>query len=206
MKKLKTLSLLFLCILVVACSSAPKVARVEASTQTDLSGRWNDSDVRMVCESLIKSAANSANIDRFIKDFSAKNKGALPTVIVGSFRNISSEHIDTRIISGNMRTAIIISGKLEFVEGGNTREEIRSERIDQQFNASEKTAAALGNETGANFILTGEVNSMEEKSGNITMRAYFVKATMTNIETGKIIWEDNNNEIKKIIRQPRAKL
>jgi len=205
MKKVFFLCAVFVIVL-SACSSAPKVTRVDASTQTDLSGRWNDTDVRQVCESLIQSAISAPRIDAFIKDFSAKNKGALPTVIVGTFKNTSSEHIDTSIISSIMRTSIINSGKLEFVEGGDVRNQIRAERDDQQSNASEKTAAALGNETGANFMLTGEVNSMEEKVGNVTVRSYFVKATMTNLETNGIIWEDNNNDIKKVIKQPKVKL
>ena len=202
-------AILILCLIfcmLSACSSAPKVTRVDAASQTDLSGRWNDTDVRKVCESLISSAVNSARIDSFIKEYSSKNKGALPTVIVGNFRNVSSEHIDTRLISNLMRTAIINSGKLEFVAGGSERDAIRAEREDQQYNASEKTASALANEIGANFMLTGEVNSMEEKVDNTTVRAYFVKATITNIETSRIIWEDENREIKKVIKQPKAKL
>jgi uncharacterized protein (TIGR02722 family) len=195
-----------LCVFLSACSSAPQVARVDAATQTDLTGRWNDSDVRQVCESLIASAISSPAIDAYIRDFSARNRGTLPAVIIGTFKNTSSEHIDTRIISSRMRTAIINSGKLSFVEHGNARDEIRAERDDQQVNASEKTAASIANETGANFILTGEVNSMEEKADNTTVRVYFVKATITNIETNRIIWEDENNEIKKVIRQPRLKL
>jgi len=206
MKKVIVGMCVVLSVFLSACSSAPKVARVSAATQTDLTGRWNDSDVRQVCESLIASAISSPRIDAFIKDYSARNRGALPTVIVGTFRNVSSEHIDTRIILNLMRTAIINSGKLEFVEGGNVRDEIRAERQDQQANASERTAASVANETGANFMLTGEVNSMEERADNTTVRVYFVKATITNIETNRIIWEDENNEIKKVIRQPRVKL
>ena len=194
------------CFVLSACSSAPKVTRVDAASQTDLSGRWNDSDVRIVCNALINSATNSPRIDSFIKEYSSKNKGKLPTVMIGNFRNISSEHIDTRIIVSLMSTAIINSGKLEFVASGKEREAIRAEREDQQYNASEKTAAALANETGANFMLFGEVNSMEEKVGNITQRVYFVKASMQNIETGGIIWQDENSEIKKIVKQPKAKL
>jgi hypothetical protein len=106
--------------------------------------------VRTVCETLLSQAFESQRIDSFIKDFSSGHKGELPTVIVGRFKNSSSEHIDTAIISGLMRTAIINSGKLEFVEGGDARAEIRAERDDQQSNASEDTAAGLSNETGAN--------------------------------------------------------
>jgi len=206
MKKICAFICVIVCVFISACSSAPRVKRVDAGTQTDLSGHWNDTDVRIVCESLIKSAISSPRIDAYIKEYSAKNKGALPAVIVGRFRNTSSEHIDMRLIASLMRTAIINSGKLEFVEGGNVRDEIRAERENQLYNASDSTAAAIGKEIGANFMLTGEVNSMEEKAGNVTQRVYFVKATITNIETNRIIWEDENSEIKKIIKQPKVKL
>ena len=206
MKKICLIICAVLCVFVTACSSAPKVTRVDAGTQVDFSGRWNDSDVRMVCESLIESATSSPRIDAFIRDFSARNRGALPTVIVGRFDNKSSEHIDTDIITRIMRTAIINSGKLEFVEGGNTREALRAERDDQQLNASDRTAASLGNETAANFMLSGVVNSMEEKVDNKTVRAYFVEATLINIETNGILWAGENNDIKKVVRQPKVKL
>ena len=206
MKNIIAIICLALCIFVSACSGSPKVTRVDAGTQTDLSGRWNDTDVRIVCNSLLDSALSSRSIDTYIKEYSAKNRGAVPTIIVGRFRNTSSEHIDTGIISGIMRTTIINSGKLEFVEGGDTREDIRTERLDQQLNSGESTASALANETAAKFMLTGEVRSMEEKAGNTTSRVYYVTATITEIETNRVLWEDQNSEIKKIITQPRAKL
>jgi len=190
-----------------ACSSSPKVSRVEAGGRgSDLSGNWSAADVKIVCDSLIANALSSPRIDAYIKDFSAKNRGARPAVIVGRFRNNSSEHIDTAIISGQMRTAIINSGKLDFVEGGDAREDIRSERTDQQGQASEATAAALANETGANFMLTGEVRSIVDRAGNRTVRTYYVRASMTDIETSRIVWEGENNSIQKEIRQPRARL
>jgi uncharacterized protein (TIGR02722 family) len=206
MKKIMLAAGAAVCIFLSACSSLPKVSRVDADTQLDVSGRWNDTDVRTVCEALISDALASPRISSYIQDFSNKHKGVLPTVIVGRFRNTSSEHIDTTIISGIMRTAIINSGQLEFVEGGETRQDIREERQDQQGNASEETASALGNETGANFMLTGEVKSMVDQAGNTTVRSYFVTATMTVIETNRILWEGSNNEIKKVIKQTRTKL
>ncbi|GHV27885.1 penicillin-binding protein activator LpoB [Spirochaetia bacterium] len=189
----------------IGCSSAPKVSRVSADTQVDLSGNWNDTDVRKVCDTLIKEALEAPRIDSYIRDFAGSHGGELPTVIVGRFKNTSSEHIDTGIISSLMRAAIINSGKLEFVEGGDAREELRAERNDQQGNASEATAAALANEAGANFMLQGEVSSIVDRAGNTTVRSYFVKATLTNVETNRILWEGQNNDIKKVIQQPRAK-
>ena len=192
--------------LFAACSSAPKVSRVDADTQIDLSGRWNDTDIRLVCDTLIRDALASNRVDQYIRDFSGKTGGPLPVVIVGRFRNTSSEHIDTAIISGIMRTTILNSGKLDFVEGGEARDAIRSERQDQQSNAGVDSAAALAQETGANLMLTGEVNSTVDRAGNTTVRSYFVTATLTNVETTRILWEGSNNEIKKVIKQPGVKL
>ena len=42
-----------------ACSSAPRVSRVDANTQVDLSGYWNDTDVRTVCDTLIRDALSA---------------------------------------------------------------------------------------------------------------------------------------------------
>jgi hypothetical protein len=105
-----------------------------------------------------------------------------------------------------MEIAIFNSGKADFVAGGDNREELRSERQDQQGNASESTASALGNETGADFLLTGSVKTIVDRAGNTSTRTYFVSAEMTNIETNTRLWMDQNDEIKKVIKNPGAKL
>jgi PBP1b-binding outer membrane lipoprotein LpoB len=185
--------------LLVSCSSAPRVSRVDALTQTDLSGYWNDTDVRIVCESLINDCINSPRVAQAI----AAKSGRLPVVLVGSFRNESSEHIDTAIIASTMEVTIFNSGKLDFVAGGSTRLELREERQDQQINASESTASRLANETGADFLLTGSVRTIIDRAANQTVRTYFVFAEMTDIETNARMWLAQNSEIKKVIVQPR---
>ena len=193
---------LFCCaaLLLFSCSSNPQVKRVDAGTQTDLSGYWNDTDVRIVCDSLIKACLESPNVSREIA-----RKGRLPVFLVGRFRNESDEHIDTLIISDTMETAIFNSGRADFVAGGGVREELRAERQDQQGNASEATAKALGKETGADFLLTGSVRTMVDRAGNTSTRTYFVRAELSNIETNVRLWMDQNREIKKIIKIPGAK-
>ena len=188
-------------LLLSACSSDPKVSRVDASTQIDLSGRWNDVDVRTVSSTLINDCLNSPRVSQFIQQYTGQHKGNLPACLVGTFRNESSEHIDTAILSKGMEIAIVNSGRMDFVAGGDTLSELRAERQDQQGNASEETASALGNETGAALLLTGTVNSIIDRAGNTTVRSYFVSAELTNIETRARLWMGENNEIKKVIRQ-----
>jgi uncharacterized protein (TIGR02722 family) len=184
-----------------ACASS-SVKRVDSDKQIDLSGYWNDTDVKIVCEALIKDCLNSPRVDQAIKD----NKGKTPVVLVGRFRNESDEHIDTAIISNTMEVTIFNSGKLDFVAGGNTRDELRAERQDQQSNASAATAAALAKETGADFLLTGTVRTIIDKVDNKTLRTYFVNAEMTNIETNARMWMGQNSEIKKVITRSKAKM
>ena len=189
-------------IVLSSCSSSPKVTRVDAGSQLDLSGFWNDADVRIVCDALIADILKSPRVEQAIQ----RRGGKTPTVIVGRFRNESSEHIDTGIITTTMEAAIFNSGKLDFVAGGATRDELRDERLDQLAYASEDTAASIANEVGADFMLTGTVRSIVEKSGNQTVRTYFINAEMTDIETSQRIWMNTNSDIKKVIVQPRNKL
>jgi uncharacterized protein (TIGR02722 family) len=197
----KALFLGAIVLVMASCSSTPRVTRVDAGTQTDLSGFWNDTDVRIVCDSLIKACLDSPRVTQEIA-----RKGRLPMVLVGNFKNDSDEHIDTSIISTTMEVAIFNSGKADFVAGGDTRNELRAERQDQQSNASESTAAALGNETGADFLLTGSVKTIIDRAGGTATRTYFVTAEMTNIETNTRMWMDQNSEIKKVIVTPKSKL
>lgn len=199
MKKLSAvLGILFL----LSSCGTTSVRRVESGTQGDLSGFWNAIDVRIVCEALINDCLSSARVEQAIR----ARGGRTPTVIVGRFRNESSEHINTDIISSTMETVIFNSGKLDFVAGGDTRDEVRAERQEQQNHASEETAAALGREIGADFILTGSVRTIVDREGNRTARTYFVTAELTDIETNARIWLGQNSEITKVITRPNNRL
>jgi PBP1b-binding outer membrane lipoprotein LpoB len=182
------------------CAST-SVRRVDSDTQTDLSGYWNDTDVRIVCDSLIRAAMDSPRITQ-----ETARLGRLPVILVGSFKNDSDEHIDTEIISKTMEIAIFNRGKADFVAGGDTRAQLQSERQTQQGNASESSAAALGNETGADFMLTGAVKTIIDRAGGTSTRTYFVSAEMSSIEKNTRLWMDQNSEIKKVIKRAGAKL
>jgi hypothetical protein len=174
---------------------------VDANTKTDLSGYWNDTDLRMASESLIKSCLESSRIS----NFQAASK-RLPVIIVGRFENASDEHIDTSILSQRMEAAILNSGKAEFVASRKLREQIRGERQDQyQGNTSEETMAALGKETGADFMMTGSVKTMVDRYDRTATRSYFITAMLTDISTNRQVWIGEYNEIKKVVKLASVK-
>ena len=201
MRTLRCISVCIVISLLFFSCATTSVSRIDAAQQTDISGYWNDTDVRLICNALIEDCITSPRIERF-----AQENKRLPVFIIGRFKNDSSEHIDTSIIVKKMQTAILNSGKAEFVADSTSREEVRAEREDQNMgNASEETAKALGNETGADFLLQGSVKSMVQKAGNTTVRTYHVSADLINIETIRIIWSGFNDDIKKVIKTSNVK-
>lgn len=135
-------------LLVFTAGCNPKVSRVESDAVTDLSGKWNDTDSRLVSREMIDDVLSRRWLSKF-----NRAKGKAPTVIVGTVRNLSHEHINTRTFIRDLEKELINSGEVEFVASASERDEIRSERRDQDLNASEKTRKAMGNETGADFML-----------------------------------------------------
>ncbi|MGL4987062.1 MAG: penicillin-binding protein activator LpoB [Treponemataceae bacterium] len=184
----------------LGCSSVPKVSRVDSNTVVDLSGYWNDTDLRIVTSSLINACTDSPRIAAF-----AKAAGRPPVVIVGSFKNQSDEHIDTSILVKRFESALVNSGKVDFVASSSERDELRGERIDQQSNASEATARRLGNETGADFMLQGSVKTIIDTNGKDMVRTYFVFAELVNLETNQKTWTGDNADVKKIIKRPKTR-
>ena len=187
-------------VLMTGCKST-RVESVSSDTVVDLSGYWNDTDVRIVAESLIADCVNAPAITNYIR-----NNGTLPVVIVGNFRNDSDEHIDTSILTKKFETALINSGKVDFVASSSERGEIRQEREEQQTWASEETAKRLANETGADFMLIGSVKTMVDQMDNTSTRTYWVYAELIDIESNRKLWLGENSEIKKVITRSKTRL
>ncbi|NLK13628.1 MAG: penicillin-binding protein activator LpoB [Spirochaetales bacterium] len=187
--------------LLISCQSSYSVSRVSSDQDLDLSGNWNDTDIRLVTEALVQSSLKSG----WINQFRMKNVGRNPVVIVGTFINRSSEHIDTAIIAKRYEMELINSGKVDMVADQNFRASVREEREEQQYFASEETAKALGKEIGADFLLQGSVRSVLDQRGNTRVRTYYVSAELIDIETSRKVWVGEET-IKKVIQQARYSL
>lgn len=185
--------------LFASCAST-SVKRYSADDNVkDLSGYWNDNDVNQVCTTLIDSCIKSKRVAEFEKKYNRT-----PIVIIGTIKNKSVERIDTSILSKRFQNAIINDGTLEFVADANQREELRAEKYDQADNAYE-TAKSIGNETAADFMLQGSVTTIVDTAGREQVRTYQVDMQLIDLETNKIIWSDQNNDIKKYIKKSAVK-
>ena len=185
--------------LFASCTST-KVERIDAETVTDLSGYWNDTDVRLVSQTLVEECVNANAITNYIK-----TEGKLPVVIVGSFRNQSDEHMDTSILVQKFEAALINSVKVDFVASSEQREELRKEILEQQEWSSLETTSRLANELGADFMLMGAVKTIVDSIDNKSTRTYYVTAELIDIESTRKLWIGENSEIKKFITNPKTR-
>ena len=67
MRKINLLFLISLFLCFFSCASSKPVARISVEKQKDLSGNWNDNDIRIVCDSIIDECINSNYIKKFSK-------------------------------------------------------------------------------------------------------------------------------------------
>jgi uncharacterized protein (TIGR02722 family) len=155
---MRKLFLLIFCLLLISgCGGGRTVKRISPDEVTDLSGRWNDTDSRLVAESMISDMLSRP----WLIDFE-QEKFEEPVVIVGTIRNESTEHINVGVFIKDIERELINTGKVQFVASKGEREEIREERMDQQMYASIETAKKLAQEVGADYFLIGSVASVED--------------------------------------------
>ena len=199
--KQKRILLFCLVLAVLLGSCGHSVKRVDADTQIDLSGYWNDTDLRLASEHLIKECLSTPRLSSYYA-----TNGRPPVIIVGRFKNSSDEHIDTSILSQRLEASILASGKAEFVASGDLRDELRAERLDmQQGYTDDATIAKIGREVGADFMMTGSVKTIVDRYDKTATRSYFITAELTDITTNRRLWIGEYNDIKKVIKRPSAK-
>ncbi len=181
---IKNRFLLFLAsalMLLTACSR--KVTRIDPSETSDISGRWNATDSRLVAEEMIDQVNNSPWKPNFTQ---SKNKK--PVVVVGTVFNKSHEHIDAETFCKDLERNFVQKGSIGLVQGGKKREEMRAEKADQQTNASQSTMKKFGLENGADFILQGSINSIVDSYKRKKEVYYQINLELTNIETNEVVW------------------
>jgi uncharacterized protein (TIGR02722 family) len=180
----------------VGCAKK-QVSRVDVGETIDLSGRWNDTDSRMVAETMVSEALARPWVDKHVKTHRTD-----PTVIVGTVVNRSHEHISVQTFTKDLERELTNSGRVQFVASKGEREELREERTEQQTHASEETTKGLGKEIGADYMLKGEINSIEDEEGREKVVYYQVTLEMIDLETNVKVWF-GDKKIKKLVERRR---
>lgn len=178
----------------IVTSCQRSVTRISPDTQIDLSGRWNDSDSRMVAEKMIHDLFESEKFKEY-----AKENGKKPTLIVGLIKNKTSEHIEPGNYIKKFEMAIYNANFAELVESDEFRDKLRQERAEQQDFADPATMAKWGREIGADLMLFGEMTSETDTYNKKRVVNYITTLYLSDIETNKRVWY-GQHEIKKMVK------
>ncbi len=171
-----------------------KVTRLDPNQQTDISGRWNDTDSKLVSNEMIKDVLERPWRSNFEQKYGRK-----PVVIIGSVKNKSTEQIDPVTFIKDLEKSFINSGVVGVVQSGDERNQVRDERNDQQTFSSEETKKKWGKEKGADFMLNGVIASIVDQYKNQKTISYQVNLELTDLETNEKVWI-GEKEIKKYIK------
>jgi len=185
--------------LVAGCTTTRTVQRVSVDEVRDLSGRWNDTDSRLVAEEMVSDVLRRP----WLTDFKM-SAGRKPVVIVGTVRNLSSEHIQMGTFVKDIERELINSGVVRFVASSTERSEVRTERLDQQSHATEETAKRLAAETGADYMLKGGIKTVIDAVSGQQVKFYQIDMELIHVENNEKVWI-GSKKIKKVVRQARAR-
>ena len=180
-----------------ACGT--QVERVAVEETHDLSGAWNDTDSRLVSEEMINDMLARPWRQEYTSRYTKQ-----PTVIVGTVRNLSHEHINVNTFVNDIERAMINSGKVTFVASSQEREEIRDERKDQDLHAREDTRKSMGQELGADFMLKGTINTIIDMESTTQLRYYQVDLNLISLRDNRIVWV-GQKKIKKLVKNSKLR-
>jgi len=192
---------LLFCLLAVfltGCGAETKVTRTDPGVVIDLSGRWNDTDSRVVAEEMVKQALSYPWLENYVRA-----KGRQPVVVVGKIVNNSHEHINVQTFVTDLERELTNSQKVTFVAAKGEREQIREERREQAAQAREDTQKAPGKEIGADYMMTGHISTIPDEAFGVKAMFYQVDLELIDLESNVKTWY-GQKKIKKVIERKRT--
>jgi penicillin-binding protein activator len=191
-------------LVVVMTSCAVRVTRTNVDQVTDLSGRWNDTDSRLVAEKMLEEITNSPWLARFQQTHSKQVRPARseesapeqppvygaqkPVLIVGTIINKSHEHIEAETFIKDLERALIREGEVRIVANSIFREKLRGERVGQAGLVSPDTQKRLGRELGADYMLFGIINTIVDTEEDNKVVFYQINLELADLETNELVW------------------
>ncbi len=156
-----------------------------------LDDKFNEADMQQMAETIIKAMVACGYV---------ANAPKPPIVIVQKVQNRTEEHIDTVSMTDKIRTALIKTGKVRFVN--------KEERgtLDEEYdynaagNVSGHTQKKRGGQVGADYVLSGAMATNVQQVGNDKFIYYKLTMNLTNMESSTIDCTEER-EIRKKFRK-----
>lgn len=192
---------LLICATAFACAHpAPVVRRVEAQTQVDLSGRWNDTDAHLTSEALIYECFAAAWLPQF-----TKAQSRTPSVRIGSIVNQTDEHLDAQMFIKNIERAMINSGKVQvLVQAGAESDALAQEdaRGGRALPPQQGAELKVPGQLRADYVAAVRVASSLDQVEGREVRLYKINFELIDSDSGAKAWI-GDYEVKKLVSRKK---
>ena len=186
----RVLSMMMLGAALVLGGCASKVDYGDAQARETVNTDFGSTDLQMIAAKMVDDMLVFPPIVQL-------TQSRRPVVFVDSIKNKTTEHIDTESITDTIQSKLLNSGKFRFVDM--TKVESVREQLDYQSESGlvdPNTAAQMGRQIGAEFMMYGNFSSIVKRDGNTKDVYYKFTLKLMNIQTGIIEWA-NEKEIRK---------
>jgi penicillin-binding protein activator len=157
MRPLHLMMLVILALALIGCGDRAEV--VDSQTDLHLSGNWNDSDSRVVSESLAKAVAQAPWVAEF-----RERMGRPPVLRVGRIfvrTRALDDLVEPAVFTNDIQRALIASGQVRVVADRREAEIQRDERTDVAVGAAQPVITDGG--LAANVVLTGTLLTQDDR-------------------------------------------
>jgi len=190
MKLVKILAVIFAGLVLASCASGPKISYGDATAVETTTTGFGSTDLQSIAAKLVDDLISFPPIVQM----TAQRR---PVVFVDKIKNKTTEHIDTESITDTVQTKLLQSGKFRFVDM--TAVKAVQEQMQFQMDSGmvdPSKAAAFGKQTGAEFMLYGNMSSIIKRNSSTKDVYYKFTLKLVNLESGIMEWA-GEKEIRK---------
>jgi len=198
MKKVIYLITLVTLMMTIACTSRPIRSSVYDNNKV-ANYEWSPEDSESTAKTLMEKMVS----DGWYPEALEEKDGEKPQVVIGVFKNKTSEHISTEAFIKDLETAMVSTRKVKFVSNFDRAADERRNVDEGIINSSEETAKSLGQEVAADFMLFGQINLIINRTGGVTHKYYQIELELHNVETHEVVWI-GQKKIRKQVVQNRS--
>jgi len=158
-----------------------------------LDDKFNEADMQQMADTVIAAMVACKYV---------ANAKQPPVVFVHQVQNRTEEHIDMVSLTDMIKTALIKSGKVRFVN--KSEREALDEEIDYQHESGKvrgPTKKAKDGRTGTDYMLSGSMATNIQQVGDDKLIYYKLTMNLTNTETEEIDCIEEKQVRKKYTRQ-----
>lgn len=174
-----------------------KVSDTDVNKMPEMDDRYGPQDLRRLGQELADEIAASSIIT---------NQQNSPIMIIYGVQPRTTTFVDTQALTDRIRTTIMKTGKIQFVNE-TRRNELMKEQGFQAQSATDDTRTAIGKQLGARYMLTGALVEMQKQTAaqvrvsKTELMYYQLTIDITDLETGIVAWS-TQKEFAREMRTP----